>query len=144
MKDTQKSSTEKARFRSTIDFKLNREKDKEKGGGISMTVPNDAWTIQDLMARHQAGMIIAGKEGQFDLEDDEDYDAMDMNKFQNLEITEKTEISKVHSETLKKAHGIEEGKKKKEKEERDKKAQEDAKKAIIEEHEKGKTANAKT
>jgi hypothetical protein len=58
--------------------------------GVSLTVPDDSYTIQELLARHEAGLGFGIQRlGNFDLDDDEEHDAIDMNQYQNMDITEK-------------------------------------------------------
>lgn len=63
----------------------------EKPSGVSLTVPDDSYTIKELLARHEAGLGLGIQRlGNYDLgEDDEDHDAIDMNQFQQLDITDK-------------------------------------------------------
>lgn len=132
-------STGQARFRSTINFKLRKE-DMETTTKEVVTVPDDSYTVKELLERHQAGIPISLKVPEYDLqdEDSEDHEAIDMEQFQKLEPTEQQEIADIHAETLKKHReklNKEEAERKKKESE---KAENDRKKAIIEEHEKSK------
>lgn len=75
--------------------------------GPSKTVPDDSYTIQELLRRHEAGLGFGIQRlGQFDLEDDDEHDALDMNQYQQLDITDRevlhAEMSEIR-ETAKKA-----------------------------------------
>lgn len=85
-------------IRSTLKHKPTKG---ETPKGVSLTVPDDSYTITELLARHEAGLAFGIQRlGQYDLEDDEEHEAMDMNQYQNMDITEKYLIETEAKETL--------------------------------------------
>lgn len=88
MKNTSKETTERARFRSTNDFKL-KPTDMEQPKGKSLTVPDDTYTVQELLERHARGLPLAGRAGEYledsDIEDD------DLEAYNRMDITERHE-----------------------------------------------------
>lgn len=78
----------------------------EKGGGISQTVPDDSYSVQELLDRHENGIALNIKRlANFDNVGDEEFDSIDMEEFQKMEPTEKNEIvnnmAYVHAEKAK-------------------------------------------
>ncbi|AXH73437.1 MAG: hypothetical protein [Microviridae sp.] len=92
----------KTKLRSRYGFEL-QKKDMETPKGVSVTVPDDSYSVRELLDRHQKGLAFGIQRlGQFDDIDDEDFDALDMNDLQNQEMYEKSEIMEEAKETLRK------------------------------------------
>lgn len=80
------------KLRGTLEFKL-QKKDKEIPTGISLTVPDDSYTIQELLQKHEQGLALGIQRlAQYDIADDEEFDGIDMHKYQQLEEFEKREM----------------------------------------------------
>lgn len=101
--------------------------------GKSMTIPDESYTIQQLMERMMAG-IPAQVNQPYDIDDDDEavHDDEDLEQFGRLDITEKEEILQEAEEVVKvkRKHETkkEEERKKKEEEERLEKAYQERKK----------------
>lgn len=103
MKSTSTSQKTQYRLRSKIGYVPNA-KEQESPKGISLTVPDDSYTITELLKRHEAGLGFGIQRlGQFDLEDDEEHDSIDMNQYQQMDVTEKELLHKEVAETAGKA-----------------------------------------
>lgn len=71
-------------------FLLGKEH-KQECLGVSRTIPGDTFSIQELISRSQQGIIDnVVRQGQY-LEND--HDDPDLEKFQNLDFTERQELS---------------------------------------------------
>lgn len=70
-----------------------QSRDKEKITGESQTVPDDGFTVKELLQKHIAGIPLGIQRlGQWENLEEDEHDAIDMEKFQQLEETEKREI----------------------------------------------------
>lgn len=101
MKKQPTTTNESARMRSRYNFKLEAN-DMETTKGVSMTVPDETYTVQELLERHQMGLPVGGKVPVYDLEPDEE-EGIDMNQFQQLELAEQAEILAQKGDTIEKA-----------------------------------------
>lgn len=80
-------------IRSRFNFKL-KKSDMEKGGGISMTVPEDSYTIKELVDRYERGEAIpVARISLYDEVDNRepDFDDEDSNQFLSDDITDQYE-----------------------------------------------------
>lgn len=103
-----------------------KKADMETPIGKSMAVPDDSYTIKEILERHANGMIPAiGKDGMYD--EDPDHDDIDLGELNRSDLAEKHEILEQTRSTHFK---ISEAKKKAD--EKDAMAKEAAKKAAIE------------
>ncbi|AXH76463.1 MAG: hypothetical protein [Microviridae sp.] len=108
-------STERARFRSTIDFKL-KPSDMEKPTGKSLTVPDDTYTVTELLERHAQGLKLLVEKNAIWL-DDQDIEDDDLEKFNRMEPGERLQAAKAAGEVIEEDR---KGKQKKIKEKEDK------------------------
>lgn len=77
--------------RSTLEWKP-KASDMETPVGVSVTVPDDSYTVSELLKKHSQGLALnIQKLGQFDDLGDDEYDSEDMNQFQNLDLAERKE-----------------------------------------------------
>lgn len=61
------------KFRTAYNY-AQSESDYERNEGVSLTVPNQSYTIRELMAKHASGSLpLIGKEGTFEDEPDIDH-----------------------------------------------------------------------
>lgn len=139
----------KTKFRNKRDYILGEDKhDMEHPKGKSMTIPDEAYTVQELMNRMISGIPTHTSEP-YDIDDDDEvgHDDEDLEAFSRLDITEQEEIlveaEQVvkESQKMKKKRDQEESKKKKDEEfekqyqERKKKEEEDnAQKSVATQH----------
>ncbi|AXH77552.1 MAG: hypothetical protein [Microviridae sp.] len=106
-----KSSMKK--LRGTLNYKPGtRPGDMEIPRGISETVPDDSYTVAELLTKHQQGLALGIQRlGVYDELDEDDYDAMDMTEYQNLEKVEREQIAMEQAKTIKNEHHKNESKK---------------------------------
>jgi len=84
------------RVRSQADFRLT-SRDRERPIGRSLTIPDDSYSIQDLLQRHLDGMAPdVLKSPLYDLQADEDsdqgHDLEDMSKFPDLDFADQDSV----------------------------------------------------
>ena len=63
--------------------------------GKSETIPDDSYTIAELLAKFQAGIPLNQRQGYFDENeegDEADHDNVDLEKFSTLDISEQAEL----------------------------------------------------
>ncbi|AXH73310.1 MAG: hypothetical protein [Microviridae sp.] len=93
MKPMKPGQQHEARYRSTKDFKPKKSDMEQKNTQPSLTVPDDSYTVQELLTKHQNGLSLGIQRlGNFDLDNDEEHEAIDMNQYQQLEKTEREQI----------------------------------------------------
>ena len=81
----------------------------EPGGGISMTIPDQAMSVRDIMVRHQRGLPISARTPIYETEEDQYYDLPDLSR---MELQERMEVIDMVKERLKMINeGIEQKKK---------------------------------
>ncbi|AXH75391.1 MAG: hypothetical protein [Microviridae sp.] len=69
--------------------------------GVSETVPDDSYTIGELLKKHESGLALGIKRlGNFANIEDDEFDQIDMEKFQNMEMTEQMQVTEAMQETL--------------------------------------------
>lgn len=118
-------STEKARFRSTINFKL-KPSDMETTTGKSLTVPDDTYTVSELLERHAQGLKLLVEKNAIWL-DDQDIEDDDLEKFNRMDPMERMQAAKAAGEVVEEDRS-KKRKKQQEKDEEEKKAFENWKK----------------
>ncbi|AXH76190.1 MAG: hypothetical protein [Microviridae sp.] len=105
-----KSTEGQRRLRSTINFQL-KKKDMEQPKGKSLTIPDDTYTVSELLERHARGLPLAGRPGTFiedtDIEDD------DLEAFNRMDITDRFEAAERAGQIVREEHEHKENKKKK-------------------------------
>lgn len=75
--------------------------DKEKGGGKSMTVPNDSYSIKELLDRSIQGIDMGrGRDAIYGL-GDADFDDHDLEKLAKMDHNERSEVLERNAEQLK-------------------------------------------
>lgn len=68
---------------------------------ISLAVPNEAYTIKELLIRHQQGLgANVQRQGVMGDPDDEDFDQPDLNQMQHADLFEREEYSTKLAETI--------------------------------------------
>lgn len=73
------------------DFDL-KVTDIEPGGGISQTVPDESWTINQLMERHRRGLLENVQKTPI-WSDNVTHDSVDLEKVPLMDVYEKTQFS---------------------------------------------------
>lgn len=122
------------KIRSRFAFKL-ESKDMERTTGASMTVPDDSYTIMELLHRYETGQPIpVARTGSYDDMEEEDYDHIDSGKYLRGDVTDQFLAQQENAEKFsQKEKSYREQKaaelRKKEEEEKAKKAQIQAKNA---------------
>lgn len=90
-----------------------RKEDKETPKGVSETVPNDAWTIQEVLQRFTQGLPLQTGTGVYlEGSEDADLDDLDVMEFDRMDLTEKAEIMEAVEERAEKAKATKKGTKK--------------------------------
>lgn len=88
----EKQSNESARFKKLRDWKLS-DLDKEKANAMpSETVPDDSYSIAEILERFTRGIQPPGIPGQWG-DENAQFDDLDLEGFDRLEIPEKVEIA---------------------------------------------------
>lgn len=96
-----KTETKPYKLRSSINFKL-KKSDMETPSGKSLTVPDDSFTVQELLERNTRGLPLTGREGVFI--DDSDIEDDDLEKFNRQDITDRFETAQRAGEIVRKEH----------------------------------------
>lgn len=86
------------RIRSTLDFQL-RPSDKEVGGGVSMTVPDESLSVRNIIDRFTRGQGsgVAVREGYYD--PSPDLDSPDIDKLDHMDLIDRDEFAEVNRAT---------------------------------------------
>lgn len=79
--------------------------------GKSLTVPDDTYTVAELLERHARGLPLAGRPGAY--VDDSDIEDDDLEKFGRLDVTDRFEIAQKAAEIVREEHTHQESKKEK-------------------------------
>jgi len=87
------------RIRSTRRFALEK-KDVENGGGISLTVPDDAYTIRELLEKFTNGVDPSVSKTPIYPENDADFDDADLEEVNRMDIQERDEYRNSISEKI--------------------------------------------
>lgn len=87
------------RIRNTIDFVL-EPRDMEKGGGKSLTVQDDSFTVRELLERHTTGMELSVTKAPIYGEADAELDGLDLEKVKQLDLFDRQELAREYGERI--------------------------------------------
>jgi len=91
--------TEKLRIRSTLNFDPKKDISPENTVGASLTVPDESYSIKELINRHQNGLPInLNVHGEY--EDEVDFDDHDREKISSLDLTEIDQIMETNKQLM--------------------------------------------
>lgn len=84
-------SKTKKKLRSTLNY-VPRSQDRETPKGKSLTVPDDSYTIRQIIERSQNGLPVnVGHEAGYPFEENNDFDSHDIESIQRMDLSEQYE-----------------------------------------------------
>ncbi|AXH77916.1 MAG: hypothetical protein [Microviridae sp.] len=92
-----KASEQKAKFRLSTNYTMTKA-DMEHPSGKSLTVPDDTYTVQEMLERHARGLPLAGRDGIYI--DDSDIEDHDLEEFNRGDITDRHEMAEAAGQVV--------------------------------------------
>lgn len=119
-----KEVPKKKQLRNALKFEL-QSSDKEPGGGLSITVPDESLSVRQLIERFTRGQSsgVGVREGYFD--EGSDFDSPDMQKLDHMDLIDRDEFAAANAATKERLEKEIADDKKRKKEEADRLAEED-------------------